>query len=150
MSESTTAAAGSHYDPYKLTADHIEEPPQGLGKIMGRIGPGLVLSASIVGSGELIATTTLGAKLGYTMMWLIIVSCLIKSIVQAALGRYVICTGETTLSCFSRVPGPAFCRCRDPPCCAPDGSRLQPIQGRILARQPAAPAGRAVACRSPS
>ncbi|MFN0038637.1 MAG: Nramp family divalent metal transporter [Burkholderiales bacterium] len=108
MSESTTAAAGSHFDPYKLTADHIEEAPEGLGNIMGRIGPGLVLSASIVGSGELIATTTLGAKLGYTMMWLIIVSCLIKSIVQAALGRYVICTGETTLFCFSRVPGHTF------------------------------------------
>jgi Mn2+/Fe2+ NRAMP family transporter len=71
-----------------------------MGNILRRIGPGLVLSASIVGSGELIATTTLGAKLGYTMMWLIIVSCLIKSVVQAAMGRYVITTGETTLTFF--------------------------------------------------
>jgi Mn2+/Fe2+ NRAMP family transporter len=40
------------------------------------------------------------------MMWLIIVSCLIKAVVQAVLGRYVIVTGETTLVAFSRIPGP--------------------------------------------
>lgn len=95
-----------HFDPYKLDPRNVVEPPQGKGNILRRIGPGLVLSASIVGSGELIATTTLGAKLGYTMMWLIIVSCLIKTVVQAAMGRYVITTGETTLTFFSRVPGP--------------------------------------------
>ena len=97
---------GQHFDPYRLTAEHVIDAPQELGNIVKRIGPGLVLSASIVGSGELIATTTLGAKLGYTMMWLIIVSCLIKSVVQAVLGRYVIATGETTLVAFSRIPGP--------------------------------------------
>ena len=101
-------AAPARFNPYYLDPANIEEPPKAMGKILGRIGPGLVLSASIVGSGELIATTTMGAKLGYTMMWLIIVSCLIKSIVQAAMGRYVITTGETTLTFFSKVPGPKF------------------------------------------
>ncbi|MCW5620347.1 MAG: Nramp family divalent metal transporter [Burkholderiales bacterium] len=95
-----------HFDPYRLSPEHIQDPPQGLGNIMRRIGPGLVLSASIVGSGELIATTTLGAKVGYVMLWLIIFSCLIKAVVQAVLGRYVILTGETTLVAFSRMPGP--------------------------------------------
>jgi manganese transport protein len=105
---SAPAPVVKQFNPYYLDPANIEEPPKGMGKILGRIGPGLVLSASIVGSGELIATTTLGAKLGYTMMWLIIVSCLIKTIVQAAMGRYVITTGETTLTFFSRVPGPKF------------------------------------------
>ena len=98
--------AQGRFDPYRLSPEHVADPPRRLGSILRRIGPGLVLSASIVGSGELIATTTLGAKLGYTMMWLIIVSCLIKSVVQAVLGRYVIATGETTLVAFSRIPGP--------------------------------------------
>ncbi|MEQ1880790.1 MAG: Nramp family divalent metal transporter, partial [Burkholderiales bacterium] len=93
---SASAPAVAQFNPYYLDPANIEEPPKAMGKILSRIGPGLVLSASIVGSGELIATTTLGAKLGYTMMWLIIVSCLIKTIVQAAMGRYVITTGETT------------------------------------------------------
>jgi len=99
-------ALPAHFDPYELRKDHILEPPQGVGNILRRIGPGLVLSAAIVGSGELIATTTLGAKVGYVMLWLIIFSCLIKSIVQAVLGRYVITTGETTLVAFARMPGP--------------------------------------------
>lgn len=104
----TSTKTTAHFDPYHLDPANVVEPPQGMGNILKRIGPGLVLSAAIVGSGELIATTTMGAKLGYTMMWLIIVSCLIKSIVQAAMGRYVITTGETTLIFFSRVPGPKF------------------------------------------
>ncbi|HEX2520127.1 MAG TPA: Nramp family divalent metal transporter [Castellaniella sp.] len=76
-----------------------------LGDIVGKIGPGIVLSASIVGSGELIATTTLGAEVGYTVMWLIIFSCLIKALIQSFLGRYTIAKGETGLAAFNRIPG---------------------------------------------
>lgn len=55
-----------------------------------RIGPGMVLAASIVGSGELIATTTLGAQVGFVALWIILVSCAIKPVVQSELGRYTI------------------------------------------------------------
>ena len=72
---------------------------------MSKTGPGIVLAASIVGSGELILTTTLGAKVGYTVMWLIILSCLIKAVVQSFLGRYTIAMGETGLDAFNRIPG---------------------------------------------
>jgi Mn2+/Fe2+ NRAMP family transporter len=68
----------------------------------------LILAASIVGSGELIATTVLGAEVGYTLLWLIIISCLIKIVVQNELGRYSIATGETALEAFDRIPGPRF------------------------------------------
>ena len=59
-----------------------------------------------MGSGELIATTVLGAENGYTLLWLILVSCAIKVVVQNELGRYVIGTGETALEAFNRIPGP--------------------------------------------
>ena len=58
------------------------------------------------GPGELIATTILGAENGYTLLWLILVSCVIKIVVQNELGRYTIGTGETSLAAFNRVPGP--------------------------------------------
>jgi Mn2+/Fe2+ NRAMP family transporter len=99
------AVEKGHFDPYALNPNDILEPPTTLGKILRKIGPGIVLSASIVGSGELIATTTLGAKVGYTVMWLIILSCLIKAVVQAFLGRYTIAVGETGLQAFNRIPG---------------------------------------------
>ena len=93
-------------DLYTLTSDTVEAPPAALGAALKRIGPGMVLAASIVGSGELIATTTLGAEVGYLALWIIVASCAIKPVVQGELGRYTIATGETCLEAFARVPGP--------------------------------------------
>ena len=59
-------------DPYELTPDAVQEPPRTLRKALGQIGPGLILAASIVGTGELINTTSLGAKAGFTLLWLIL------------------------------------------------------------------------------
>ena len=96
------------FDPYQLDPSDVLEPPTSFGEIMRKTGPGIVLAASIVGSGELILTTTLGAKVGYVMMWLIILSCLIKAIVQSFLGRYTIAMAETGLDAVNRIPGPRF------------------------------------------
>ena len=76
--------------------------------IFPRIGPGLILASAVVGSGELIATTVLGAENGYRLLWLVLLSCVIKVVVQNELGRYAIGTGETALEAFDRVPGPRF------------------------------------------
>jgi Mn2+/Fe2+ NRAMP family transporter len=99
-------AAQKLADPYRLLPENIEAPPRTFGAIYRRIGPGLILAGSIVGSGELIATTILGAENGYLLLWLIIISCLVKTVVQEELGRYAIGTGETTLEAFNRAPGP--------------------------------------------
>lgn len=95
----------SHADPYKLDPADVRDPPTEFGAMLKKIGPGIVLSASIVGSGELIATTTLGAEVGYTVMWLIIFSCLIKALIQSFMGRYTIAKGEPSLEAFNRIPG---------------------------------------------
>lgn len=99
----TLAAAA---DPYALRPEDVLEPPQGLLPTLRRIGPGMVLAASIVGSGELIATTTLGAQAGYAALWVVLLSCLLKPVVQEELGRYTIAAGETGLEGLNRVPGP--------------------------------------------
>ena len=93
-------------DPYVLTSDAIEAPPATIWRGLRRVGPGMVLAASIVGSGELIATTTLGAQVGFAALWIILVSCAIKPVVQGELGRYTIATGHTGLEGFDRMPGP--------------------------------------------
>jgi manganese transport protein len=93
-------------DPYELTPDQVTEPPRDLIGILKRIGPGMILSASIVGSGELIATTTLGAEVGYIALWIIILSCIIKPAVQSEFGRYIIATGRTGAEGFDHMPGP--------------------------------------------
>jgi manganese transport protein len=55
-------------DPYALSPDAIATPRRSLASVLRRIGPGSVLAAAIVGSGELIATGTLGAQVGYTAL----------------------------------------------------------------------------------
>lgn len=95
-------------NPYRLRPEAVAEPPRRLGAIIRYLGPGLILTASVVGSGELIATTVLGAENGFSLLWLILVSCLVKVAVQHELGRYAIATGETTLEAFNRVPGPRW------------------------------------------
>ena len=54
----------------------------------------------------MIATTTLGAQVGFVALWIILVSCAIKPVVQGELGRYTIATGQTGLEGFNRLPGP--------------------------------------------
>jgi manganese transport protein len=93
-------------DPYSYNPKDIEEPPVTIRGALRRVGPGLLLTASIVGTGELIATTRLGAEVGYVLLWAIILSCVSKTLIQAVWGRYTIVTGETGLAAMNRVPGP--------------------------------------------
>lgn len=94
------------HDPYVLSAGNIKEPPHTFAGRLKFLGPGFILSASIVGSGELIATTTLGATAGFYAFWIIIISCLAKVAVQLEFGKHTILTGRTAMQCFSSLPGP--------------------------------------------
>lgn len=102
------AASEALKDLYRLDPADVTDPPRSLGSILRRIGPGMILCASIVGSGELIATTALGAQVGYSALWVILLSCFIKPLVQAEMGRYTIATGETSLAAFNHFPGPRW------------------------------------------
>ena len=59
-----------------------KEPPTGLFGRLRQVGPGIIVSGSIVGSGELIVTTTLGAKAGFALLWLILFSCFLAILPQ--------------------------------------------------------------------
>ena len=85
---------------------NIVAPPKTLGGIARQLGPGLIIAGSIVGSGELIATTKTGAQAGISLLWLIIIGCVIKVFAQIELGRHAITHGETTLTALNRIPGP--------------------------------------------
>ena len=86
--------------------EDILDPPITLSRIIRHIGPGLIIAANIVGSGELIMTTKTGAEAGIALLWLIMLGCVVKIFVQLELGRFTISHGETTLSSLNRVPGP--------------------------------------------
>jgi Mn2+/Fe2+ NRAMP family transporter len=83
----------------------IQDPPRSFFGTLMKLGPGLVIAGSIVGSGELIATTKTGAQAGIALLWLVIIGCVIKVFVQVELGRYSITHGQTTLNALNQLPG---------------------------------------------
>ena len=105
-----TEMVNEDHDPYLITTRTIQEPPKTLSGIFRRLGPGFVLSAAVVGSGELIATTNLGARAGFITFWIIIVSCLVKVVVQLEWGKHAIHSGETTMRALNQLPGMKIAR----------------------------------------
>lgn len=89
----------------QMSPIQTQNPPDSFLKKLGFLGPGFILSASIVGSGELIATTVLGAKGGFVTFWVILVSCLIKVSIQLEFGKNAIVSGNPLMKEFG---GPSF------------------------------------------
>ncbi len=84
----------------------VFQPPVTLRGSLAYLGPGIILASSIVGSGELIAATTVGAEAGFVLLWLIVLGCAIKVAAQIEIGRTTLTWGRTPLQAFDTVPGP--------------------------------------------
>jgi Mn2+/Fe2+ NRAMP family transporter len=89
------------------TSDHAD-PPRGWLATASYLGPGLIISAAIVGSGELIVTPKVGAANGFALLWFIIIGCIVKVFVQIELARLAIVERVTTLQALNSIPGPRF------------------------------------------
>ena len=81
------------------------EAPKKLGGILKELGPGLIIAGSVVGSGELIATTVAGAEAGFFLLWVILIGCFIKVFVQLEIGKFTVLTGKTTLASLGQLNG---------------------------------------------
>ncbi len=83
-------------------------PPSSFGGLLAHLGPGFIITATIVGSGELIVTPKLGASVGYSLLWFIVLGCVLKVFVQIQLARTAVATGRTTLDAHNALPGPRW------------------------------------------
>ena len=81
------------------------DPPRGFFSSLKYLGPGLILSAAVVGSGELIATTAFGAKAGFAVLWVILLGCFLKVAVQLQYGRQAIAHGQASFSAWNAGKG---------------------------------------------
>ncbi|MFE6780152.1 Nramp family divalent metal transporter [Streptomyces sp. NPDC057702] len=59
------------------------------------IGPGIVVAATGVGAGDLVATLIAGSEFGYTLLWAAVIGCLVKISLAEAVGRWHLATGHT-------------------------------------------------------
>ena len=92
-------------DPYTQRPGETADPPSGFANRLKHLGPGVIVSGSIVGSGEILLTSSLGAQAGFVLLWWVLLACWSKSIVQAELARYIITSGDTYLRALNRLPG---------------------------------------------
>ena len=86
--------------------DSDRSSPKGLLTRLRFIGPGIILAAAAIGSGELILTPRAGALYGLSIAWVIVLSIIYKMTLTVGLARYTIATGEDIFRGFSRLPGP--------------------------------------------
>jgi manganese transport protein len=94
--------------PESNVSSQVRPAPTDFLGIVRQLGPGLIISAIIVGSGELIVTPKLGAAVGFQLLWFMIAGCFIKVFVQIELGRFAIVNRMTTLEAMNSMPGPRF------------------------------------------
>ncbi|WP_394274929.1 Nramp family divalent metal transporter [Luteococcus sp.] len=104
MSTPADSAQQLARDPYVLDPAKVQEPPRTLAGAFKYLGPGMVTSAAVVGSGELLTATALGAKAGFILLWLVFVSTFVKVGVQIELARWSISTGKVAMTGYDAVP----------------------------------------------
>ena len=95
----------SNPDPYTVRHGESHPPPTNLAGRLKYLGPGLIVTGAVIGSGELVLTTSLGAAAGWSLLWWLLLSCWCKSLVQAEIARYTIVSGDTYLRALNRLPG---------------------------------------------
>ncbi|MDH3972144.1 MAG: Nramp family divalent metal transporter, partial [Gammaproteobacteria bacterium] len=60
-------------------------------------GPGLVIAATGLGAGDLIAASVAGAKFGTTILWAVVLGAIMKYVMNEGLTRWQLATGTTLL-----------------------------------------------------
>jgi len=66
-------------------------------KLLKSIGPGIVVAATGIGAGDMIAATVGGAKYGYMIIWAVILGGILKYVLNEGVGRWQLKT-KTTLT----------------------------------------------------
>jgi Mn2+/Fe2+ NRAMP family transporter len=69
--------------------------PQESAKRWRIIGPGLVVAATGIGAGDLVATLVAGSRFGYALLWAAVLGVVIKIFLVEGAGRYSLATGRT-------------------------------------------------------
>jgi len=67
------------------------------------LGPGIILVATALGSGEYVIWPFVTANLGLTVLWAAIVAVAIQFFINMEVERYTLATGETAITGFTRM-----------------------------------------------
>ncbi len=78
-----------------------------VGRMMAMFGPAAVVASVAIGAGETIVVVRAGSWAGYNLMWLVLLSVIVKGIfVTYMVGRYTAISGQLLGHRLVRLPGP--------------------------------------------
>jgi Mn2+/Fe2+ NRAMP family transporter len=69
------------------------------------IGPGIIVAATGVGAGDLVATLIAGSRFGYALLWTAVLGAVLKIALAEGVGRWVLSSGRTIFDGWSSLPG---------------------------------------------
>jgi Mn2+/Fe2+ NRAMP family transporter len=69
------------------------------------IGPGIVVAATGVGAGDLVATLIAGSRFGYALLWAALAGTVIKIALAEGVGRWTLASGRTIFDGWSSLGG---------------------------------------------
>ena len=67
------------------------------------LGPGIILVATALGSGEYVIWPFVTANLGLTVLWAAVVAVAVQFFINMEVERYTLATGETAITGFTRL-----------------------------------------------
>jgi Mn2+/Fe2+ NRAMP family transporter len=80
-------------------------PPRGFVSTLRMVGPGLVVAATGVGAGDLVAAAKAGALYGLPLLWTAVLGALLKFVLAEGVARWQLATGETILEGWAKMLG---------------------------------------------
>ncbi len=80
-------------------------PPRGPLGLLRVVGPGLVVAATGVGAGDLVAAAKAGSTLGFAVLWAVLVGALLKLVLAEGVARWQLATGTTLVEGWFTVLG---------------------------------------------
>lgn len=91
----------------ELPSKHLPKAPQRdlpePGKLRNYMGASVIITATALGSGELILWPYITSQVGLGLAWLMILGITLQYFLNMEIGRYTLFTGETAVTGFSRM-----------------------------------------------
>lgn len=67
-----------------------------------KIGPGIVIAATGIGAGDLVAASVVGAKYGTVILWSVLIGGIIKYALNEGIARWQLASGETIVEAIKK------------------------------------------------
>lgn len=68
-----------------------------------RLGPGLVFALSVVGPGDIVANAAAGTEYGYTLIWALGLTLIVRYVWVSTSAKYVLVTGKTLVQGYATL-----------------------------------------------